>query len=305
MYRFYSSIDKTDLDKEYKNIYSKAKLKDKWDNEVKNCPDLLRTLPTGIAPLDLLTLPYEKLVEVYLLYQQIYAGLSGDGKSKLQAAAERVFTYESYKKKIAQFLINEANGFKIYNCVYCDLIDVRPFGRNRQFDTEHILDKGNCPLVGLSLYNFCPACGTCNTNCKKNNPIGKTKAQMKKLSPTGSQYDFEHQVRFVLIEKPEALGRIKVDHPEWYDVAFDYKDADYQEVVELFDLVKRYNLPQNKLQAIEWRAKAKKNRGITLTLTALIHRNTKERELERVFHLDEHRKVHSERLKLMIDMMHQ
>ena len=197
--------------------------------------------------------------------------------------------------------MNTNNGFEIYNCVYCDLRDARAFGNGRrQFDTEHILDKGECPLVGLSLYNFCPACGVCNTDCKGTNPIGTDEAQMKKLSPTSR---LEHQVNFILKMEPNAVGRIKFDHPEWYEVDFDYKDDDYREVVRLFDLKNRYNLPQNKQKALEWRYLAMKNRGITLRMAAMLHFRSIEEERESIFHLEDHKRVHMEMLKLQEDMM--
>lgn len=65
---------------------------------------------------------------------------------------------------------------------------------------------------------------------------------MKKLGPTSKLYDFKHKVRFVINQKPEAVGRIKYDHPEWYEIDFEYKDDDYQIVADLFDLKNRYNL---------------------------------------------------------------
>lgn len=96
--------------------------------------------------------------------------------------------------------------------------------------------------MGLSLYNFCPACGTCNTDLKGTQPIGSNEREMKKLGPTSKLYDFKHKVRFVINQKPEEVGRIKYDHPEWYEIDFEYKDDDYQIVADLFDLKNRYNL---------------------------------------------------------------
>lgn len=69
---------------------------------------------------------------------------------------------------------------------------------------------------------------------------------MKKLGPTSKLYDFKHKVRFVINQKPEAVGRIKYDHPEWYEIDFEYKDDDYQIVADLFDLKNRYNLENSR-----------------------------------------------------------
>ena len=305
MYRFCSKIKKRTLDSRYKAIYNNAGLLRKWNREIARCPELAKTLPAGKMPEDLLIMRYEDLVDIYNGYLQVYNGLSAAKKTQLNEAASRVFTYKSYSKRIADFLTNPNNGFEIYNCVYCDLTDARPVGKlARQFDTEHILDKGQCPLVGLSLYNFCPACGTCNTGCKGTKPIGSTPKLMKKLSPTAKQYNFEEKVKFVLNPiSPEAVGRIKPEHPDWYEVDFKYTDTDYQEVVVLFQLQARYNLPQNKQDAIDWRFKAMKYRGISLAVSAFFYMNTIKQEQEELFRYNARKTAHSEKLKLLKDMM--
>ena len=305
MYRFRSKINKATLDSRYKAIYVHAGLQRKWNREVAICPELAATLPAGKTPDDLLTMKYEDLVDVYNGYKQVYNNLTPDKQNQLKTAASSVFTYGSYSSKIAKFMTNPLNGFEIYNCVYCDLVDARPAGNlARQFDTEHILDKGECPLVGLSLYNFCLACDTCNTRCKGTNPIGSTPELMKKLSPTAKLYDFENKVRFVLNPvNPDAVGRIKPEHPEWYEVDFEYKDRDYEEVVTLFQLKPIYNLPQHTESALDWRFKANKYKGISLAFTALIHGNTIEQEYEEVFRYNARCNAHSEKMKLMRDML--
>lgn len=305
MFRFHSKVNKVTLDSRYRAIYAHANLQGKWDKEVRTCPELAATLPAGKTPEDLLTMKYEDLVDVYNGYRQVYNGLSAARRAVLNSAASMVFTYGSYRGQIAEFLTNAANGFEIYNCVYCDLTDARAVGYlARQFDTEHILDKGECPLVGLSLYNFCPACDTCNTRCKGTNPIGSTPELMKKLSPTAKQYDFENKVRFVLNPiNTDAIGRIRPEHPEWYEVDFEYKDRDYEEVVTLFQLKPRYNLPQHKESALDWRFKAMRYKGISLAVTALFHGNTIEQEYEEVFRYNARCNAHSEKMKLMRDML--
>ena len=304
MYRFESIINGRDLDKRYKAIYAKADLKKKWDNEVAVCPELARTLPNGIAPADMLTMKFEKLVEVYLRYREVYNRLTTDRQAALNNAAKKVFDYDSSKDRIKNFLMDAKNGFGIYNCVYCDLKDVRPFGEGyRQFVTEHILDKGSCPLVGLSLYNFCPACNVCNTILKRSKIIGSNEAQMKKLSPTSKQYDFKHKVKFVFIEKPEAIAGINFKHPDYYEIDFEYKDYDYREVTTMFELKQRYNLSQNKLIAMEWRNKVIKNRGIDIKTKARLLNMSEEDVFEDIFHLQRYRDDHAIGLKLIEDIM--
>lgn len=80
-------------------------------------------------------------------------------------------------------------------------------------------------------------------------------------------------------------------------------DTDYQEVVALFNLKERYNLDQHKQDAVEWRFKAQKYRGISLRLSAFIHGNTLEQEREEIFQYNARMHAHSEKQKLLKDMM--
>lgn len=304
MYSFRSTINKATLDSRYKSLFAHAGLQKKWKREVKSCRELDGSLPGSISPEDMLTMKFEDLVDVYLYYINYFNNLADAVKPVVKASAEKVFTYDSYKTKIAKFLSDTNNGFVINNCVYCDLSDARVLeDGKRQFVTDHILDKGKCPLVGLSLYNFCPACSFCNTNCKGTQTIGKNREQIKKLGPTSSTYDFEHQVRFVITEKPEALGRIKFDHLEWYKLEFEYNDNDYFEEVDLFHLENRYNFDPNKLQALEWLELAQKSRSIALAFTSSLSGNSIEEEIKRAFHYEERKQAHSLMFKLMEDIM--
>lgn len=107
---------------------------------------------------------------------------------------------------------------------------------------------------------------------------------MKKLGPTSKQYDFKYKVRFVINQKPEAVGRIKYDHPEWYEIDFEYKDDDYHIVTDMFDLKNRYNLDNHKLKTMEWLEKSMKYRGIATKFIVFMHIKTEEQVREDIFH---------------------
>lgn len=102
MYRFESSVAKKVLDKRYKAIYAHARIQEKWDAELAGCPELASTLPVGVIPEDLLTMKYEKLVEVYLLYRQVFDNLTDVRRAVLNTAAGTVFTYGSYRGQIKE-----------------------------------------------------------------------------------------------------------------------------------------------------------------------------------------------------------
>lgn len=123
------------------------------------------------------------------------------------------------------------NGFEIHNCVYCDLEDVTTFIRAngskvRKFETEHVLDKGACPLVALSLYNFIPSCKTCNgPDIKGAKTLGDTIAEMVELSPSAEGYDFDRKVSFeVKILTPGAADLNMATHPDDCEIDFNIRD---------------------------------------------------------------------------------
>lgn len=118
------------------------------------------------------------------------------------------------------------------------------------FDVEHILDKGSCPIVALSLMNFVPSCQVCNSRLKKTRVLGKYGIPEGKLSPTSPLYDFDNGVTIRILPK---IGQIKINptqHREDYDLIFDISDEDYEYFVNLFKLEERYSY--HKIEALRW-----------------------------------------------------
>lgn len=247
MIRFVSSKSKAYLNREYYKLYPRD-INKKWLKRVRQCPELQSALMPGITPKELLTADFKKLVDVYLYYVNYCDGLTDAKRDLVKAKAKEVFSYDSYASKIADFLLNPSNGFEIYNCVYCDAEPAKPFRSRgghkiRRFETEHVLDKGTCPLVALSLYNFVPGGDVCNgTAVKGTKTIGDTPEEIKHLSPTNPSYDFYHKVLFVVNPKGSDFVDIKrTDHPEHYEIDFYYKDRTYEKSVILFGLKGLYN----------------------------------------------------------------
>ena len=74
------------------------------------------------------------------------------------------------------------------------------------YKTEHILDKGNCPLVSLSLYNFVPSCGTCNgPDNKGSNTLGRSIEETILLSPTTPLNKFAEEVTFSVLPSTNEI----------------------------------------------------------------------------------------------------
>lgn len=118
------------------------------------------------------------------------------------------------------------------------------------FDIEHVLDKGSCPIIALSLMNFIPSCQVCNSRLKKTRVLGKNGVPEEKLSPTSPLYDFDNGVTIRILPK---TGQIKINptqHREDYNLIFDVSDKDYEYFVNLFKLQERYSY--HKIEGLRW-----------------------------------------------------
>lgn len=118
------------------------------------------------------------------------------------------------------------------------------------FDVEHILDKGSCPIVALSLMNFVPSCQVCNSRLKKTRILGKDGIPEGKLSPTSPLYDFDNGVTIRILPKTGQTKINPTQHCEDYNLIFDISDNDYEYFVNLFKLEERYSY--HKIEALRW-----------------------------------------------------
>ena len=113
---------------------------------------------------------------------------------------------------------------------------------DNHFDLDHELDKGSCPLLALSLYNFVPSCPVCNEKLKNSETIGdKTdKNELIKLSPTSDEYDFDGNVTFnVTPRRVSTYGFVK--NMKKYSIDITCHDSTFKKSVDLFRLKQRYN----------------------------------------------------------------
>ncbi len=263
MYRFVSSANRVELKNAYLKWFNVRLLENKLDNLMKVYPEIKDVLPDGMTAKKLLVGSFGFLTDVYWSFTTYLRGKSKtDRAAILKAFVDGGFNYNSHESKIRRFLMDSANRFEIHNCVYCDLEDVYTFTKAdgkkvRQFETDHVLDKGECPLIALSLYNFVPSCGTCNgVNLKGTKTIGDTKWEVAHLSPSAEGYDFDGNVTFeVKMSNPNASDLKPETHPYDYEVGFIVrKQADfYWKSIELFELQSRYNHDEVKKVLLKWR----------------------------------------------------
>ena len=171
-------------------------------------------------------------------------------------------------------------------------------------ETEHVLDKGKCPLVGLSLHNFVPSCSTCNgPEVKGTSTIGTTLDEIKQLSPTNPSYNFWHKVLFVVNPRLEGVANFKrVDHPGDYEIDFYYKDKVYERSVELFGLKGRYNADYL-MDALRLLDDMDRLTPKSVADTAALFNMTCEEYLEYHFQVDKYRKEHKPHRKIREDLL--
>lgn len=125
------------------------------------------------------------------------------------------------------------------------------------FDIDHVLDKGACPIVALSLMNFVPSCQVCNERLKRSYILGDIKSKIPKthMSPSSSSYDFDDNVKFVINPIPKKNGALPelafaIDEREWFELDFDIDDNDFIDFIQLFQLKERYKF--HKTEALRW-----------------------------------------------------
>ncbi len=124
-------------------------------------------------------------------------------------------------------------------------INVFEVGKKKktQFDLDHVLDKGRCPILALSLFNLVPSCQVCNGKRIKGSKLLYPDARLrKKLSPTNLNYDFEGKVKIEVKNKKGECSTIGFEkRMDDYEIKFDtHLDFDYDEEVKAFHLKERY-----------------------------------------------------------------
>lgn len=212
-------------------------------------PDFKNILPENIE--EIMTLPFQGLVDIYIKYVDLKLPksdqLHNDLKSLFSYENSKGKNYKAMRPAIIEFFKDRNNGFEIHTCHYCDMTYINYFnyGRNKrtQFDLDHVLDKGSCPIVALSLYNLVPSCPTCNgPHIKGKRKMAVEKEQRIKLSPTSTQYDFENKVKIWLRPRNAKLANINLmEHSDDYSIEFDTRlDKDYDNEIDFFHLRERY-----------------------------------------------------------------
>ena len=240
--------DKTALKKAYLKKLKMGILQNGLDVCISEYPSLATILPARCKADDLLVMEFDGLVDVYFSYQGLRKTMKREKFTDMNAFLKSTFNYKTRQSNIAKFFMESTNAFQIHTCHYCDTSYINVFKRTaddqvmNHFDLDHVLDWSECPLVALSLFNFTPSCLVCNEKLKRTELLGDTVAQVKKLSPTSNNYDFEHNVRICVVPEDKVVDNY-LGNPDFFSIDFKIlqgKDKDYMKVVDLFCLRERY-----------------------------------------------------------------
>lgn len=240
----------------------KVKRQDTWAKLRKDLyklnKEFKKLLPTQLKKM--MILPYIELATIY----NTYIALGLDKKNRLHLELKELFSYTQDKggkfndlsNSIIDFFKDKSNSLEIHTCHYCDMTYINYFQYEEiknnhkkkktrtQFDLDHVLDKGRCPLVALSLYNLVPACPTCNgPHVKGKRVMNVTLEQRQKLSPSSCLYDFDNHVKIWLRPKKGKIRNTDfLKYMDDYDLDFDTSsDPDYDKEIDFLYLKERYN----------------------------------------------------------------
>jgi len=249
MFRFISSVDNATLCQNYLAEFNLTNKETEFKAFLKKHPEVRKLLPTKTRTVSqIMVAPFKTLNKIYFKYLTYRGAIPENERKKIEKEITNIFNYDANDSIIAEFLMNKDNGFEINNCVYCDLEEVKGYynkqrgKRIRGFQTEHVLDKGKCPLLGLSLFNFAPSCSMCNTKHKMTKTLGKDEKETLILSPTSVDNRFEEEVQFTLSFLNPEINDLQLFKDE-NDVEIDFKGntIKYDRTITLFQLKDRYN----------------------------------------------------------------
>lgn len=308
MYQFFSSKTKIEIDNLYKKLYNTNLIDKKFKNTLSSIPEIKDLFPEKFKGSKFLTLSFEELLDIYYRYVESVDGLAEERRKEINELLRKVFNYDSHKSKIRDFLSDPDNGFEIHNCVYCDIEKVegytRPNGsKNSKFHADHVLDKGNCPLVALSIHNFVPSCPTCNeAPLKGTRTLGNTKADTLKLSPKSHSNNFENEVEFKIQITDSSIQDINLfkNNTGW-KIDFEYADNIYEQTVLMFDLKQRYNA--NRSYFGSYMDKKKNYPESTIENIAMLRSVHRDIVIEELFEFDRKRQNHEPMEKCRLDLL--
>ncbi|MFZ2968990.1 MAG: hypothetical protein WA080_08065 [Sulfuricurvum sp.] len=146
-------------------------------------------------------------------------------KAKSKAITPKI---SKLQPKIAKFF---EDNIEVHTCYFCNIEFINKFSTSTKtkngFTLDHFMDKGTYPYLALSLYNLVPSCYVCNSKIKGKNEI-------KGLSPTSQNFDFDDKVKFkTFLSNPNLQVDEEADIELFLKEDFSDKYQNYLQVLEL------------------------------------------------------------------------
>lgn len=162
---------------------------------------------------------------------------------------KKVFNYD-YRAKgckphqsvISKFFQKKMDELNVHTCFYCDMAYINPFvdgtDTKSQFDLDHAIAKGDCPITALSLHNFVPSCSVCNQRLKRKKALAVNDVDLMSVAPCSEQFDADKNIYFKVTQTRACSGGF-MKHRENYAVKVVARGK-YDTYAKLFHLEERY-----------------------------------------------------------------
>lgn len=217
-----------------------------WDGRKKKFASLLRRKLQNVPALVgmtydmVLVAPFDKLVDIYYDFKDVKSTLTERDIRALKSC----FPYDGNGDMIMKFIESHVKISESTTCPYCDCEEIfigKDEEGNRNYELDHYLDKGTCPIVALSLYNLIPVCHLCNRK-KGQHAFGDDRMRTKLLSPFNPSYDFENHAEFEVVLgtiQDTAKNRTTQSYED-ANILLPNPDAPYGEELSRTEIESRY-----------------------------------------------------------------
>ena len=158
---------------------------------------------------ELLIVSPKHISEIYLFAKNNKA-FEAEINKLFKPNGKLLLDYEYYSYRIIRFFLKQEQEkkFKVNTCIYCNRVYINTFlldkeTSKQQYDLDHFIPKGECPLFTFSLYNLIPSCQACNSKIKGSDVKydDLTPYELEYLFPSSENYNFEEHLQFRLFPK--------------------------------------------------------------------------------------------------------
>lgn len=172
-------------------------------------------------------------------------------KYKNGNSIKKLFNYDKSSSKNLQVLISKLQPkiskfiethIEVHTCYFCNIEYINKFRNSKNeiknaFTLDHMIDKATYPFLALSLYNLVPSCYTCNSKVKRTNEI-------KNLSPSDEEFDFEEKVKFKTFINNQEL---QIEQNSDFELLLKENfSSNYDEYIKILELDNRYKYHKDK-----------------------------------------------------------